>query len=68
MERLAVKDVKLIIYESQLDSIDIYHDFQINNDLELFKSKSTVIIANRYDACLDDMKEKVYSRDVFHNN
>lgn len=65
MKKLQDKGVVVIIYEPTLEAGEEFFGFKINNDINEFKSKSNVIIANRFDSCLADVKEKVYSRDIF---
>lgn len=66
MKRLNDKGIKLVIYEPILNKEDILFGNEIVNDLEKFKRISDVIIANRYNTCLDDVKNKVYTRDIFY--
>jgi len=68
MKRLAAKGATLIVYEPTLSSQTSFLGGEIINDLKTFKEKSHAIIANRYDPCLDDVKAKVYTRDLFNEN
>lgn len=68
MNRLRELNIRVIIYEPTLGKEEDYFDFSVINDINMFKKDSDIILANRNSSLLDDVVDKVYTRDIFRND